>query len=98
MTMELRAGCEYPINPTNSEDDTNHPRYPEYRNWRNAMTRQLVAANSFRNWLAQTIEDEQRQLDLRHPRHMEYCQWLRENVNCPKPTQPYKTFREWLDN
>lgn len=96
--MDIRPGCDYPMQPTNTVEDEQHPRYAEYRQWRNAMTRQLVQANSFRNWLAQTEASEQAARNVAHPRHGDYCAWLREKVNCTNPTSSYKPFHEWLNS
>lgn len=56
--MRLRAGCEYPKQPTASDAEREHPRFLEYTRYRNALDAQLVTAISFRLWLSETEKEE----------------------------------------
>ena len=56
--MEISRAALPPIQPNISATDRAHPRFGEYLNYRAAMSRQLVEADSFSSWLRQTIEAE----------------------------------------
>jgi hypothetical protein len=56
--MDMSPACSYPVQPTATEADRDHPRFAEYSHWLRAMRRQLVSGNTFKNWLAQTEEAE----------------------------------------
>lgn len=94
--MDLRNGCEHPNHAPLNQEDSQHLRYGDYLRWRSAMSRQLVTANSFVNWLRQEEDAQERERALTHELHGEYCAWLRENVNCDNPTAEYKHFWVWL--
>jgi hypothetical protein len=95
--MQMSSACEAPIHASLNSQDQGHPLYSEYLRYRSAMSQQLVTCNSFKNWLAQREESEIIEQALAHPRHFEYCQWLRECVNCDKPVETYVSFWEWLN-
>lgn len=56
--MDMSAACTAPIQPPSSAADCAHPRYREYRAYRDAMTRQLVTAMSLQSWAARMDEKE----------------------------------------
>lgn len=49
--MKMSASCTAPIQPSSNAQERAHPRYPEYRNYVAALSRQLVGAMAFGPWL-----------------------------------------------
>lgn len=56
--MDMSTACTAPIQPTVTAADEAHPRFTEYRNYRAAMSRQMVTGLSFSGWLERTLEKE----------------------------------------
>lgn len=56
--MEMSSACFPPNLPRSTQDERDHPRYPEYRVYLSAMRRQLVHGATFASWLDQTRRDE----------------------------------------
>lgn len=56
--MDMSQTCIAPTQPSYSEKDAAHPRFRDYLNYRSAMSRQLVAGDSFKRWLDSTERHE----------------------------------------
>jgi hypothetical protein len=56
--MKMSAACTAPTQPVSTDADCAHPRYREYRDYRQALTLQLVTAMSFKAWLRSKEQHE----------------------------------------
>lgn len=83
--MDISQAAQPPRQPAVSRADATHPLFPIYQEYRNAMIRQLVEADSFRDWLAQyerrLVEEEA----TRHPDYSLFRQWMVENRGGARP-------------
>lgn len=57
--FDMSPACAPPVQPSVTDDERAHPRYPEYARYRQSVSRQLVTGCNFQRWLADTIRDEQ---------------------------------------
>lgn len=51
--MDISPAALPPIQPHISKADREHPLFNEYMSYRSAMSRLLVEASSFQNWVGQ---------------------------------------------
>lgn len=57
--MDMSNTCTPPNQPSYTDSEAAHPRFREYRLYRQKMVQQLVAGDSFARWLEQTERAEQ---------------------------------------
>lgn len=92
--MDISAAAIPPRQPHISEKDRTHPLFSKYMSYRSAMTRQLVQADSFDNWLGQ-IEMAKRDAELaKDPQLKAFQQWMAETQG----GAPGKTELRWPHN
>jgi hypothetical protein len=90
LKMEMSAACTAPVSAPISDLDSEHPRFSEYRNYRSAMSSQLVYCISFASWLRQTEEHENGRVIVFQVTSTEAALspgWYR-NVFAPNATHP----------
>lgn len=83
-----------------SEEDRNHPRFNEYMVWRGNMSRLMVEASSFADWLYQKEFQEKCDNWCNHPKYNEFLNWMRATKagarKCPAGAFP-ENFKFWLN-
>lgn len=55
--MKMSAACTAPSHAPLRADDRQHPLYPEYLRYRDAMSAQLARCQSFASWVSQIEND-----------------------------------------
>lgn len=99
--MDISAAALPPRQPYVSEKERMHPKYPEYRNHVSAMTRLLVEAPSFADWLAQSTYHAKLDTEAKHPRYPEFLAWMRATRGgarkCPAGNAFPANFHYWLN-
>jgi hypothetical protein len=104
--MDMSAAALPPRHGPVFPSDTSHPLYPEYRAYRNNMTRLMVEAAGFRDWLVCRQSEENRDSWARHPEYPDFIAWMRQTRaggrHCrPTKDMPYglafpENFKVWL--
>lgn len=88
-----------PVQPLISEAQRKHAMFNDYMNYRANMSRLLLQADSFSEWLAQSTDQADRNNAALHPRYQEFLQWMRDNKGgarrCPAGSFPLN-FNYWL--
>ena len=98
--MDISAAALPPRSPHISAKDRTHPLFPIYDEYRRGMSRLLVEASDFSDWLYRYERDIQFAEIEKHPRMPEFQQWMRDNKGgarrCPAGVFPHN-FNFWLE-
>lgn len=93
--MDMSKAALPPRHAPIMDVDRQHPRFNEYMRWRTSLANQLVEAGSFKDWLYQEEMFAESQKIVNHPRHKEWCNWLRNNVNCKPQKHVWLSPWDW---
>ena len=97
--MDISKAALPPIQPHISAADRAHPRFPEYANYRAGMSRLLVEASSFKDWLrGQERAAEMVQWE-NHPQLRAFQIWMRDNKGGAPERNPAafpENFKRWM--
>lgn len=96
--MCVRNSCSCSPPPGMTTAEAMHPRYPEYMEYREALTKRGSTCPAFTSWLYQVERVEEYRRVSSHPRSHDYRRWLRDNVNCVPPKAEYMDFWTWLES
>jgi|ERR1019366_2515199 hypothetical protein len=98
--MDISPACSPPIQPHISDADRSHLFFAEYMRYRSSMSRLLVEADSFSDWLYQHQSQKIRDNATKHQRYPEFLGWMRHTQGgaktCPAGNFP-SNFQFWLD-
>jgi hypothetical protein len=98
--MEMSAAAMRPIHGAIEPDDRQHKAFPAYEVYRTGCVRQLIAAESFRDWLAATERNKIEQRAREHPLYEDFRQWMVDEQagarTCPAGSFP-DNFAYWLE-
>jgi len=104
--MDMHAAALPPIHGPVRPEDTRHPRYPEYRTYRYNMTRLMVRADGFQDWLSHSERAEESDRWAAHPQYPAFLAWMthtKAGARKCRPTRdmPYglrfpANFKVWL--
>lgn len=99
--MDMHAAAMAPRQPHISEQDRRHSRFAEYSAYRASMSRLLVEASSFPDWLYQQERQARDNEIVTHPRYSAFLTWMRETRGgarkCPAGNVFPANFLYWLD-
>jgi hypothetical protein len=97
--MDISPACLPPVQAPIYEVDRKHQRFKEYMAWRSSMTRQLVYADGFAEWLSQSIRMENNDAWAKHSLYPAFLSWMRETQagarKCPHGSFP-DNFQAWM--
>lgn len=100
MTMTMSQAAIAPRQPHVSARDRQHPLFPTYQQHRSAMSRMLVEASSFRDWLSCYERETLRARAADHPQYHRFLDWMLANQGgarkCPSGIFPHN-FWFWLE-
>lgn len=74
----MSAAALPPRQPSISEQDRKHPRFGEYQHYRASMSRLLVEASAFGDWISQGEFEKLCDSWVAHPRYKEFMKWMVE--------------------
>lgn len=98
--MDISAAALPPNQPSISDKDLQHPMFPQYQSYRASMSRLLVQASSFKDWLYQKTVNERNDEIAKHPRMQEFQRWMWANAGgrrkCPAGNSFPDNFNFWL--
>lgn len=99
--MHMSAAAFPPIHGEITDQDRTHPRFAEYSRWRASMSRQLVRADGFKDWLYQQEQNEMRDRWAAHESYPDFLAWMRETKaggrKCPAGSYFPVNFQFWLE-
>jgi hypothetical protein len=104
--MDISPAALPPIHGTYSPADEQHPRFREYRDYRNWCSRTLIRCESFANWLSSKERQEESDRWGDHPEYPAFLAWMRATragarACRPTPDRPRglsfpENFKVWL--
>ena len=98
--MDMSAAALPPCQPAISDADRAHPRFAEYRAYRQGCVRLMVDASPFSDWLSCREREEYGDKWAEHPRYEDFRRWMIANKGgarkCPAGCFP-ENFQFWLE-
>lgn len=98
--MDISPACTAPVQPPISAKDRAHPLFREYQIYRSAMTRLMVEADRFDNWLYQREREALNISFTKHARYPAFMAWMQETQGGDSKRNPAPfpyNFRLWLN-
>lgn len=92
--MDMSKAAMAPIQPAINEADRKHPQFAEYMSYRSAMSRLMVEAQSFQDWLHSWEVEKQNKMLTNHPMYQDFKQWMIDN----KGGEKGRTKKIWPEN
>lgn len=86
--MDISPACTAPVQPPISAKDRAHPLFREYQIYRSAMTRLMVEADRFDNWLYQREREALNISFTKHARYPAFMAWMQETARRRQQAQP----------
>lgn len=95
----MHAAALPPIQPTITDADRAHARFPEYQVYRSFCSTALIEASAFKDWLRQSERQESDARLVQSPSYPEFLAWMRKEQGgrrkCPAGAFP-ANFIYWM--